>query len=140
MLNNVTIMGRMVRDPEIRASAAGVSWCSFFLAVDRDFSGNSGEKETDFIDCVAWRHNAEFIGKYFRKGDMMVVSGRLQTRVYTDQEGVRRKSSTVAADGVYFGGSKRKAQGDGQQNAGGGQMPQGQDYAAIEDDDAHLPF
>ena len=107
MLNHITIMGRMVRNPELRRTGSGVAVASFTLAVDRDFSGkDGGEKETDFIDCVAWRNTGEFVSKYFAKGSMAVVSGRLQIRNYTDKDGNKRKAAEVIADNVYFGESK----------------------------------
>ena len=107
MLNHITIMGRMVRDPELRRTGTGVAVTSFTLAVDRDYSGkDGGEKETDFIDCVAWRNTGEFVSKYFAKGSMAVVSGRLQIRNYTDKDGNKRKAAEIIADNVYFGDSK----------------------------------
>lgn len=108
MLNKVILMGRLTRDPELRKTQSGTSVASFSLAVDRDYSGkDGGEKETDFIDIVAWRNTAEFVSKYFSKGRMAVVSGRLQMRDWTDKEGNKRRSAEVVADNVYFGDSKR---------------------------------
>ena len=108
MLNHITIMGRLTRDPELRSTQAGVSVASFTVAVDRDFGGrDGGEKQTDFIDCVAWRQTGEFVSKYFRKGSMIVVSGRLQSRKWQDREGNNRTSWEVNADNVYFGESRR---------------------------------
>ena len=107
MLNHITIMGRMTRDPELRRTGSGVAVTSFTLAVDRDFSGQNGEKETDFIDCVAWRGTGEFVEKHFTKGQMAVVSGRLQIRGWTDKDGNKRRTAEVVADNVYFGESKR---------------------------------
>lgn len=107
MLNHVVIMGRLTRDPEIRRTGSGISVASFTVAVDRDCGGQDGEKETDFIDCVAWRHAADFLGKYFRKGDMIVVSGRLQVRNWIDNDGNKRRNTEVLAENCYFGGSKR---------------------------------
>jgi len=108
MLNHITIMGRLTRDPELRSTQAGVSVASFTVAVDRDFGGrDGGEKQTDFIDCVAWRQTGEFVSKYFRKGSMIVVSGRLQSRKWQDREGNNRVSWEVNADNVYFGESRR---------------------------------
>ena len=110
MLNHITIMGRLTRDPELRRTGSGVAVASFTVAVDRDFgSRESGEKETDFIDCVAWRQTGEFVSKYFTKGRMAVVSGRLQIRNWTDKEGNKRRSAEVVADNCYFGESKRSA-------------------------------
>ena len=108
MLNHITIMGRLTRDPELRRTGSGVAVASFTVAVDRDFGkSESGEKETDFIDCVAWRQTGEFISKYFTKGSMIVVSGRLQIRGWTDKDGNKRRTAEVVADNVYFGESKR---------------------------------
>ena len=105
-LNNITIMGRMTKDPELRRTPTGVAVASFTLAVDRDFKEKNGEKETDFIECVAWRNTAEFVEKYFGKGRVAVVSGRLQIRSWTDKEGNKRKAAEVVAENVYFGDSK----------------------------------
>ena len=108
MLNHITIMGRLTRDPELRRTGSGIAVASFTVAVDRDFGGrDGGEKETDFIDCVAWRQTGEFVSKYFTKGRMIVVSGRLQIRSWTDKDGNKRRSAEVVADNVYFGDSKR---------------------------------
>ena len=107
MLNKIVIMGRLTSDPELRRTGNGIAVTSFTLAVDRDYSGKSGgEKETDFIDCVAWRNTGEFVEKYFTKGRMAVVSGRLQIRSYTDKDGNNRRIAEVIADSVYFGDSK----------------------------------
>ena len=108
MLNHIVIMGRLTRDPELRRTGSGIPVASFSVAVDRDFGKNeNGEKETDFIDCVAWRNTAEFVSKYFTKGRMAVVSGRLQIRGWTDKDGNKRRTAEVVADNVYFGDSKR---------------------------------
>ena len=108
MLNHIVIMGRLVRDPELRTTQSGISVTSFTLAVDRDFkSRDSGEKNTDFIDVVAWRQTAEFVCKYFNKGRMAVAEGRLQIRDWKDRDGNNRRSAEVVADSVYFGDSKR---------------------------------
>ena len=108
MLNHIVIMGRLTRDPELRRTGSGIAVASFSLAVDRDFGGrDGGERETDFIDCVAWRHTGEFVSKYFTKGRMAVVSGRLQIRSWTDKEGNKRRTAEVVADNVYFGDSRR---------------------------------
>lgn len=108
MLNHITIMGRLTRDPELRRTGNGVAVASFTLAVDRDF-GSNGEKETDFIDCVAWRGTGEFVSKYFAKGRMAVASGRLQIRDWTDKDGNKRRSAEVVAENVYFADSKQAA-------------------------------
>ena len=107
MLNSITIMGRLTRDVEIRHTQSGASVASFTLAVDRDFKSKDGVKETDFIDCVAWRNTAEFVGKYFAKGDAAAVSGRLQIRPYTDKDGNKRKAAEIVVDKVYFGYTKK---------------------------------
>lgn len=108
MLNQIVIMGRLTRDPELRHTNSGVSVASFSIAVDRDFKAEGGERETDFVDIVAWRNTAEFVSKYFTKGRMVVASGRLQMRKWTDKEGNNRTSYEVVADNVYFGDSKRE--------------------------------
>ena len=112
MLNKIILMGRLTRDPELRRTGSGTAVTSFSLAVDRDFKSQSGEKETDFIDIVAWRSTAEFVSKYFTKGRMAVVEGRLQIRDWTDKDGGKRRSAEVVADNVYFGDSKRDSAGD----------------------------
>ena len=113
MLNHIVIMGRLTRDPELRRTQSGIPVASFRLAVDRDFGGQNGDRQADFIDVVAWRNTAEFVSKYFSKGKMAVVSGRLQMRDWNDRDGNKRTSAEVVADNVYFGDSKRD--GDGQQ-------------------------
>ncbi len=107
MLNNVIIMGRLTRDPELRRTQSGTAVTSFTMAVDRDFKSQSGEKETDFIDVVAWRNTGEFAAKYLAKGRMAAVEGRIQVRDWQDKDGNRRKSVEVVADNVYFADSKR---------------------------------
>ena len=163
MLNHITLMGRLTRDPELRRTGSGIAVASFTVAVDRDFGGrDGGEKETDFIDCVAWRSTGEFVSKYFTKGSMIVVSGRLQIRPWTDKDGNKRRTAEVVADNVYFGESKRTSEGSGSYggNAYGGNTYGGNAYAApapsyggysapaapasdfamLDDDDAQLPF
>ena len=165
MLNHITIMGRLTRDPELRRTGSGIAVASFTLAVDRDFSPkDGGERETDFIDCVAWRQTGEFVSKYFTKGRMAVVSGRLQLRNWHDKDGNKRRSAEVVAENVYFGDSKRDAQVGGSfgGNAYGGSYgggygapapaaggfggyaapssPSASDFAMLDDDDAQLPF
>ena len=150
MLNHIVIMGRLTRDPELRRTATGTAVASFSLAVDRDFGKNeNGEKETDFIDCVAWRQTGEFVGKYFTKGRMAVVSGRLQIRGWTDKDGNKRRTAEVVADNVYFGDSKREGDNGGfaapaANNFGGYAAPAASnpasDFAMLDDDDAQLPF
>ncbi len=131
MLNRITIMGRLTRDPELRRTGSGIAVASFTLAVDRDFSSkDSGEKETDFIDCVAWRQNGEFVSKYFSKGRMAVVSGRLQIRNWEDNDGNKRRTAEVVADNVYFGDSKK----DNAPATDNG------NFAVLTDNDSNLPF
>ena len=105
-LNRITIMGRLTRDPELRRTQSGAPVTSFTMAVDRDFKSQSGDKETDFIDVVAWRNTAEFAAKYFTKGRMAVVEGRLQIRDWQDRDGNKRRSAEVIADSIYFGDRK----------------------------------
>ena len=107
MLNRIIIMGRLTAAPELKRTQSGIAYCRFSLAVDRDYKGQNGEKETDFIDVVAWRNTAEFICQYFGKGRVAVVEGRLQIRDWKDQSGNARRSAEVVADSVYFGDSKR---------------------------------
>ena len=155
MLNHITIMGRLTRDPELRRTGSGVAVASFTVAVDRDMAPQGQEKETDFIDCVAWRQTGEFVSKYFAKGRMIVVSGRLQIRSWTDKDGNKRRTAEVVADNCYFADSKPEAAGNGSYGAspynngysglapatGGYAAPTGPgDYAMLEDDDAQLPF
>ena len=123
MLNHIVIMGRLARDPELRRTQSGVPVASFRLAVDRDFKDkNTGERGTDWIDVVAWRATGEFVSRYFTKGRMAVVEGRLQMRDWTDKEGNKRTSAEVVADNVYFGDSRRDGDGSGYSPSyGGGQ-------------------
>lgn len=109
MLNHITIMGRLTRDPELRRTGSGIAVASFTVAVDRDRAPEGQERETDFIDCVAWRQTGEFVSKYFTKGSMIVVSGRLQIRGWTDKDGNKRRSAEIVADNCYFGESKKES-------------------------------
>lgn len=136
MLNHITIMGRLTKDPELRRTGSGIACTSFTLAVDRDYK-NNGETETDFIDCVAWRNTAEFVSQYFSKGRMAVVSGSLQIRSWTDKDGNKRRTAEVIADNVYFGDSKRDSDSG---NTNGSYAQPAQDFAALDDEDANLPF
>ena len=161
MLNHIVLMGRLTRDPELRRTGSGIPVTTFSLAVDRDFGGNreTGEKETDFIDIVTWRNTAEFVSKYFTKGRMAVVSGRLQIRNWNDKDGNKRRSAEVVADNVYFGDSRRD--GDAGNSSYGGNTYGGNSYGSapaanygysapasgpasdftmLDDDDAQLPF
>ena len=160
MLNHIVIMGRLTRDPELRRTGSGIAVASFSVAVDRDFGGkDGGEKKTDFIDCVAWRQTGEFISKYFTKGRMIVVDGRLEMRDWTDKEGNKRRSAEVIVNNAYFGDSKRD--GDSGSSYGGNTYggssysapapapsyggysapsAPASDFAMLDDDDAQLPF
>ena len=152
MLNKIILMGRLTRDPELRRTQSGSAVTSFSLAVERDFKSQSGEKETDFIDVVAWRSTAEFVAKYFSKGRMAVVEGRLQIRDWTDKDGNKRRTAEVVADNIYFGDSKRDGNGGGYNDGpsysapvysapvGGYAAPVGGDFAEIDDEDGDLPF
>lgn len=164
MLNHITIMGRLTRDPELRRTGSGIAVTSFTLAVDRDYK-NGNDKEVDFIDCVAWRQTGEFVAKYFTKGRMAVVSGSLQIRGWTDKDGNKRRTAEVIANNVYFGDSKNESQ-NAQPAANpymppagyaaapgyappaggyaapsyGGYSAPSSDFAMLDDDDAQLPF
>ncbi len=151
MLNRIILMGRMVRDPELRHTQSGTPVASFTLAVDRDFKDKqTGERSTDFIDLVAWRQTGEFVSRYFSKGRMAVVDGRLQIRDWTDKDGNKRRSAEVVADQVYFGDSKREDSGVGSQASYVGysapsdgypaQPDPDSDYAELTTDDGNLPF
>lgn len=154
MLNHIVIMGRLTRDPELRRTGSGISVASFTLAVDRDYKPDGGERETDFIDCVAWRNTGEFVSKYFAKGCMAVVDGRLQIRAWNDKDGNKRRTAEIVADHVYFGDSKKEGDAAGNTYGGayganyGSTVPgytypppaPGSDYEKLEDDDAQLPF
>lgn len=142
MLNHITIMGRLTRDPELRHTDSGTAVANFTLAVDRDFADKqSGEKETDFIECVAWRQTGEFVSKYFSKGRMAVVSGRLQVRKWKNKEGENRYTTEILADNVYFGDSKKEQTEQPSDGFAGGEPEYKQnDFAMLNDDDAQLPF
>ena len=139
MLNRIILMGRLTRDPELRRTGSGTAVTSFSLAVDRDFKSQSGEKETDFIDIVAWRNTAEFVSKYFTKGRMAVVEGRLQIRDWTDKDGGKRRSAEVIADGIYFAGAKAAQPSEGNADEGTLPPPPAGDLQDL-DDDGELPF
>lgn len=145
MLNQITIMGRLTRDPELRRTGSGVAVTSFTLAVDRDIANKeSGERETDFLDCVAWKGTGEFVEKHFKKGSMAVVSGRLQIRPWTDKDGNSRRSAEIVANSVYFGDSKKEDSAPSGQYTGFVKNPSpavpANDFRQLDDDDAHLPF
>ena len=134
-------MGRLTRDPELRRTGSGTAVTSFSLACDRDFKSQSGDKETDFIEVVAWKNTAEFVSKYFSKGRMAVVDGRLQIRDWTDKEGGKRRSAEVIAENVYFADSKRSESNDNQRenfNALSGRVSD--DFAPISEEDGEIPF
>ena len=138
MLNHITIMGRLTRDPELRYTQSGTAVTGFTLAVERDFKGDTGDRETDFIDCVAWRSTAEFVSRYLSKGRMAIVDGRLQMRDWTDRDGNKRRSAEVVADHVYFGDSKREAgTTQGQITA---YQPNDVAFQELGDDDDETPF
>ena len=142
MLNKVVIMGRLTKDPELRRTGSGTAVTSFSLACDRDFKSQSGDKETDFIEVVAWKNTAEFVSKYFSKGRMAVVEGRLQIREWTDKAGSKRTTAEVVADNVYFADSKRSESNENQKenfNALSGRLID--DFVpALNDDTSELPF
>ena len=154
MLNHITIMGRLTRDPELRYTQSNTPVATFRVAVDRDYTPrDGGERQTDFIDCVAWRATGEFVSKYFQKGSMAVVSGRLQMREWTDKEGNRRTTAEVVADNVYFGESKKSRDesgfgGSGSYAGNGGYSSHSSAPASSagafsdlsSDDDGDLPF
>lgn len=149
MLNNIVIMGRLTRDPELRHTQSGTAVASFSLAVERDFSSRDGsERQTDFIDVVAWRQTGEFVSKYFTKGQMACVSGRLQIRDWQDKDGNKRRSAEVVAENVYFADSKRQREGGeydqrpsyGAQGDSAFAPAAGSGFAELDDDDGELPF
>ena len=133
MLNKIVLMGRLTRDPELRRTQSGTAVASFTLAVDRDYKPQDGERETDFIDIVAWRGTGEFVSKYFTKGRMAVVDGRLQVRDWKDKDGAKRRSTEVIADNVYFGDSKRS-------ESGTQEAPAGEFQEVPEEEKGELPF
>ena len=144
MLNKIFVMGRLTHDPELRRTGSGTPVCSFSIACDRDFKSQSGEKETDFVDVVAWRTTGEFVSKYFTKGRMVVVEGRLQIREWQDKEGNKRRSAEINADNVYFGDS-RPAQAEGASGIGEADafkdFPPLDDFSPIEGSSGkELPF
>ena len=138
MLNHVSIMGRITKDIELRRTNSGHAVASFSIACDRDFS-NGGEKETDFFEVVAWRNTAEFVHKYFAKGRMIIVAGRLQKRSWTDKDGNKRSTVEIVADNCYFGDSKKEQDSGYTGFAPANTVPAG-DFAMLEGDDGELPF
>lgn len=139
MLNHITIMGRLTRDPELRRTGSGIAVVSFTVAVDRDFSGKDTEKKTDFIDCVAWRQTGEFVSKHFTKGRMIIVDGRLEMRDWTDKDGNKRRSAEINVNNAYFGDSKPAADPAPSYSATTTAAPASQ-FAMLDGDDAELPF
>ena len=154
MLNHITIMGRLTRDPELRRTGSGVAVAGFTIACDRDYNPkDGGEKEVDFIDCNAWRSTGEFVAKHFTKGRMAIVSGRLQIRTWTDKDGNKRRNAEVVADSVYFGDSKKSEQDNYPQVSEnpfaeteamlakyGAPVSPTSDFAMLEGEDLQLPF
>ena len=156
MLNVITIGGRLTKDPELRTTQTGVSVCSASVAVERDYAPEGQKKETDFFDCVFWRQSAEFVSKWFHKGDMILVTGRMQSRDWPDKDGNNRRSWEIQNAQPYFGGNKK----DGNSQSGGGQSPADyyaqhgqygaqsapaaappqQQFTELDDDDGELPF
>lgn len=134
MLNKIVIQGRLTKDPELRRTQSGTAVASATVAVDRDFKNQDGNRDTDFIPIVAWKGTGEMLAKYFSKGRMIVVEGRLQLRDWTDNDGNKRRTAEIVANSVYFGDSKR----DGGDNPGYAPAPSG-DFAEVEDD-GNLPF
>lgn len=141
MLNHIVIMGRLAKDPELRRTQTGTPVASFRLAVERDFKDKtSGERITDWIDVTAWSYTAEFVSRYFTKGRMAVVSGRLQTRDWTDKNGIKRTSAEIVADSVYWGDSRREGDSQSAAEAAPAYQPQ-QNFIELPDDGSgNLPF
>lgn len=130
MLNSISIAGRLTRDPELRYTQSQIAVCSYSVAVERDYADQSGKRETDFFDCVAWRQAGEFVSKYFHKGDMIIVTGRMQSRDWTDNQGNKRRNWEIQVEHSYFGGSKSDSQSSGQSygSQGGGYYAQQGQY------------
>lgn len=140
MLNQIILMGRLTRDPELRYTQSQIPVASFSVAVDRDFVGRDvGERQTDFIDVVAWRGTAEFISRNFAKGRMIIVDGRLQVRQYTDKDGNKRRSAEVVADNVYFGDSKKNTD-DSNSVSAEQATSSSQRFEELDETDSDLPF
>lgn len=142
MFNQIAIMGRLTRDPEMRRTGSGTPVANFTVACDRDYKPENGERETDFIDCVAWRGTGEFACKYFHKGDMAVVTGRLQIRTWNDENGVKRRTAEIVADSIYFGESKKSAPAANASPTTYAAPPRDMkdDYAVLDYGDEQLPF
>ena len=141
MLNQTVLMGRLVRDPELRRTQSGVPVATFRIAVDRDYGNReTGEREADFLDVVAWRQTAEFVNKYFSKGSMAAVTGRLQSRSWTDNQGNKRYTVEVVAQSVYFGEPKRDPFGVPAPIADEDELPLPDDFESMDSTDETLPF
>lgn len=148
MLNHITIMGRLTRDPELRRTGTGTAVTNFSVAVERDFAAGDGEKKTDFINCVAWRQTGEFVAKYFKKGAMIAVSGRLEMRDWTDKDGSKRTAAEINVANAYFAGGKKDADSGSDKPvvSGSGFVPPPYpstatpNFVELDDDDAQLPF
>lgn len=138
MLNHITAAGRLTKDPELRRTQNGVAVASFTIACDRDIKDASGNKQTDFIDCVAWRNTAEFVDKYLTRGRMVIVSGRLQMREWTDKSGAKRKNAEILAENVYFADSKRAVENTEKNEMK--EAAQTVDFDQVEIDNDELPF
>lgn len=135
MLNHIVLLGRLTRDPELRRTASGISVAAFTLAVDHDYTDEGGNRGVDFIDIVAWRSKADFVCKYFTKGQMACVTGRLQIRNWTDKDESKRRTAEVVADNIYFAGSKQSKSSNAQQPA-----PAPGEFTELTDEDSDLPF
>lgn len=147
MLNSITVMGRLTRDPELRRTGSGIAVTNFSVAVERDFKGENGEKKADFIKCVAWRQTGEFVAKYFKKGSMIVVTGRLEMRDWVDENESKRTSAEINAERCYFGGgksgegeTKRYEYDDRTLQSSDGDFVKESGYPVLVDDDERLPF
>lgn len=156
MLNHIDIGGRLTKDPELRYTQSQVAVCSFSVTVERDYAPQGQQKETDFFECVVWRQGAEFVSKYFHKGDMILVGGRMQSRKYTGNDGIERRVWELAVENTYFGGSKKDSSSGGGQSAAdyyasqgqygaqsapaAAQPQQQQQFTELDDDDGELPF
>lgn len=134
MLNDITVMGRITKDIELRRTESGTAVASFSIACERDFKAQNGEKSTDFFDIVAWKNTAEFVERYFGKGRMIVIRGRLQTRTWKDKEGNNRKSVEIVADNVYFGDSKKSEASTAESYSAT------TEFVPLDEEDGNLPF
>lgn len=141
MLNHIVIMGRLTKDPELRYTQSQTPVASFRVACERDYANDRGERAVDFVDCVAWRSSGEFVSKYFQKGSMIIVSGRLQMREWTDRDGVKRISAEIVAESIHFGESKRRDDTPSPSaSASNYAAPGPGQFKELDDDDGNLPF